>query len=88
MKISGDKLIEVYHTWLKDYFSNVRLTSSKVNWLKLPLAKNAPVSPIYIVFLLKNVANEIKAFRSLVKISDYKLIQNIFALIISKQISL
>jgi len=45
MKISGDKLIEVYHTWLKDYFSNVRLTSSKVNWLKLPLAKNAPVSP-------------------------------------------
>ena len=46
MKISGDKLIEVYHTWLKDYFSNVRLTSSKVNWLKLPLAKNAPVSPI------------------------------------------
>ena len=40
MKISGDKLIEVYHTWLKDYFSNVRLTSSKVNWLKLPLAKN------------------------------------------------
>ena len=44
MKISGDKLIEVYHTWLKDYFSNVRLTSSKVNWLKLPLAKNAPVS--------------------------------------------
>ena len=43
---------------------------------------------IYIVFLLKNVANEIKAFRSLVKISDYKLIQNIFALIISKQISL
>jgi len=47
MKISGDKLIEVYNTWLKDYFSNVRLTSSKVNWLKLPLAKNAPVSPIY-----------------------------------------
>ena len=43
---------------------------------------------IYIVFLLKNVANEIKAFRSLLKISDYKLIQNIFALIISKQISL
>ena len=43
---------------------------------------------IFIVFLLKNVANEIKAFRSLVKISDYKLIQNIFALIISKQISL
>ena len=43
---------------------------------------------IDIVFLLKNVANEIKAFRSLVKISDYKLIQNIFALIISKQISL
>jgi len=27
MKISGDKLIEVYHTWLKDYFSIVRLTS-------------------------------------------------------------
>ena len=45
MKISGDKLIEVYHTWLKGYFSNVRLTSTKVNWLKLPLAKNAPVSP-------------------------------------------
>ena len=43
---------------------------------------------IYIVFLLKKVANEIKAFRSLLKISDYKLIQNIFALIISKQISL
>ena len=43
---------------------------------------------IYIVFLLKNVANESKAFRSLLKISDYKLIQNIFALIISKQISL
>ena len=47
MKISGDKLIEVYHTWLKDYFSNVRLTSSKVNRLKLPLAKNAPVSPTF-----------------------------------------
>ena len=43
---------------------------------------------IYIVFLLKNVANESKAFRSLLKISDYKLIRNIFALIISKQISL
>ena len=44
---------------------------------------------IYIdVFLLKNVANESKAFRSLLKISDYKQIQNIFALIISKQISL
>jgi hypothetical protein len=43
---------------------------------------------IYIVFLLKNVANESKAFRSLLKIPDYKLIQNIFALIISKQISL
>ena len=43
---------------------------------------------IYIVFLLKNVANESKVFRSLLKISDYKLIQNIFVLIISKQISL
>ena len=43
---------------------------------------------LYIVFLLKNVDNESKAFRSLLKISDYKLIQNIFALIISKQISL
>ena len=43
---------------------------------------------IYIVFLLKNVANESKAFRSLLNISDYKLIQNIFAIIISNQISL
>jgi hypothetical protein len=33
---------------------------------------------IYIVFLLKNVANESKAFRSLLNKSDYKLIQNIF----------
>ena len=51
-------------------------------------AKFINFATIYIVFLLKNVANESKAFRSLLKISDYKLIQNIFALIISKQISL
>jgi hypothetical protein len=34
---------------------------------------------IYLVFLLKNVANESKAFCSLLKTSDYKLIQIFFA---------
>jgi hypothetical protein len=38
----------------------------------------------YIVFLLKNMVNESKAFPSLLKITYYKIIQNIFALIISK----
>jgi hypothetical protein len=60
MKISGDKLIEVYHTWLKDYFSNVRLTSSKVNWLKLPLAKNAPVSPTTYLFPISNIIDTVR----------------------------
>jgi hypothetical protein len=38
--------------------------------------KNFLVSPLYLVFLLKNVANESKAIRSLLNVSDYELIQN------------